>query len=79
MFDLDQFIPDCRAALAIDHSHKLVHEVVARAVSDPDGVRREVRRSSCVEFLGKVLLEHLQPPDSFDNITTCFLRVLTRQ
>ena len=26
----------------------------------------------CVEFLGEVLLEHLQPPDSFDNITTCF-------
>jgi hypothetical protein len=26
----------------------------------------------CVEFLGEVLLEHLQPPDSFDNFTTCF-------
>ena len=26
----------------------------------------------CVEFLGEVLLEHLQPPDSFDNITACF-------
>jgi hypothetical protein len=25
-----------------------------------------------VEFLGEVLLEYLQPPDSFDNITTYF-------
>jgi predicted metal-dependent enzyme (double-stranded beta helix superfamily) len=35
MFDLDQFIADCRAALAADKSHKSVREVVARAVSDP--------------------------------------------
>jgi predicted metal-dependent enzyme (double-stranded beta helix superfamily) len=35
MFDLDQFIADCRAALAADASHKLVREVVTRAVSDP--------------------------------------------
>ena len=40
MFELDQFITDCRAALAADRSHKLVHEVVARAVSDPGGVLR---------------------------------------
>jgi predicted metal-dependent enzyme (double-stranded beta helix superfamily) len=38
MFDLDQFIADCRAALAADRSHKLVREVVARAVSDPASV-----------------------------------------
>jgi predicted metal-dependent enzyme (double-stranded beta helix superfamily) len=38
MFDLDQFVADCRAALATDGSHKLVREVVARAVSDPGGV-----------------------------------------
>jgi predicted metal-dependent enzyme (double-stranded beta helix superfamily) len=38
MFDLDQFVADCRAALTADHSHKLVREVVARAVSDPAGV-----------------------------------------
>ena len=38
MFDLDQFIADCRAALAADRSHKLVREVVARAVSDPSAV-----------------------------------------
>ena len=38
MFDLDQFIADCRAALAVDKSHKLVREVVAQAVSDPAAV-----------------------------------------
>jgi predicted metal-dependent enzyme (double-stranded beta helix superfamily) len=38
MFDLDQFIADCRVALAADKSHKNVREVVARAVSDPGAV-----------------------------------------
>src|SRR5262249_45740029 len=42
MFNLDQFIADCLAALAADHSHKLVHEVVARAVSDPTAVLRQL-------------------------------------
>jgi hypothetical protein len=37
-FDLDQFIADCRAARDRDPSHKLVREVVARAVSDPSVV-----------------------------------------
>jgi len=37
-FDLDQFIADCRSARDTDPSHKLVHEVVARAVSDPSAV-----------------------------------------
>jgi hypothetical protein len=32
MFDLEQFIANCRAALAADRSHKNVREVVARAV-----------------------------------------------
>ena len=40
MFDLDQLIADCRAALAADLSHKLVREVVAKAVSDPTAVLR---------------------------------------
>jgi len=35
MFDLDRFVADCRAAVAADPSHKLVREVVARAVTDP--------------------------------------------
>jgi predicted metal-dependent enzyme (double-stranded beta helix superfamily) len=38
MFDLDQFIADCRAALAADKSHKNVREVVARAVSNPAAI-----------------------------------------
>src|SRR5215469_1688510 len=38
MFDLDQFIADCNTAVRADPSHKLVREVVARAVSDPTAV-----------------------------------------
>ena len=38
MFDLEQFTADCRAALKADSSHKLVRDVVARAVSDPASV-----------------------------------------
>lgn len=38
MFELDQFIADCRAALAQDGSHKAVREVVARAVVEPGAV-----------------------------------------
>ena len=40
MFELDQFIAECRTALAADPSHKMVREVVARAVSDPPAVLR---------------------------------------
>jgi len=42
MFDLDQFIADCRAALAADQSHKFVREVVARAVADPAAVLKRL-------------------------------------
>src|SRR5215468_8438776 len=38
MFDMDQFIADCRASLVEDATHKSVREVVARAVSDPGAV-----------------------------------------
>jgi len=38
MFDLDQFIDDCRAAQAESDDHKAAREVVARAVSDPASV-----------------------------------------
>jgi predicted metal-dependent enzyme (double-stranded beta helix superfamily) len=38
MFDLDQFIADCRAAVADDASHKLVRDIVERAVADPANV-----------------------------------------
>lgn len=42
MFELDQFIADCRAALSADRSHKGLREVVARAVSDPAAVLKEL-------------------------------------
>ena len=38
MFDLDRFFADCQDAVAVDPSHKLVREVVARTVSEPDAV-----------------------------------------
>jgi predicted metal-dependent enzyme (double-stranded beta helix superfamily) len=38
MFDLFQFVADCRDAIAADKSRKYVQEVVARAVSDPPAV-----------------------------------------
>jgi hypothetical protein len=37
MFDLFQFVADCREAMRADKSHKYVQEVVARAVSDSGG------------------------------------------
>lgn len=40
MFDLDQFIADCRATLRPDGSYRDIREVVARAVSDPAAVLR---------------------------------------
>jgi predicted metal-dependent enzyme (double-stranded beta helix superfamily) len=38
MFDLDQFVADCRTARAADRSSKTICEVVKRAVSDPAGL-----------------------------------------
>ena len=38
MFDREQFVADCRAALKEDSSHKAAREVVAEAVSDPSAV-----------------------------------------
>jgi predicted metal-dependent enzyme (double-stranded beta helix superfamily) len=38
MFELDQLIAECRQALKQDASHKLVREIVARAVSNPAAV-----------------------------------------
>src|SRR5215472_7298002 len=40
MFDLDQFIADCTAAVKREKSQTAVGEVVARAVADPAGVLR---------------------------------------
>lgn len=38
MLDLDRFFADCQDAVAQDASHRLVRDVVARAVSEPDAV-----------------------------------------
>jgi len=38
MFDLDEFIADCREAVAEESSHKAVREVVARAVAEPAAI-----------------------------------------
>ena len=38
MFDLFQFVADCREAIASDKSQKYLREVVARAVSEPTAV-----------------------------------------
>jgi predicted metal-dependent enzyme (double-stranded beta helix superfamily) len=41
-FELDQFISDCRRARDADPSHRHVHEVVARAVSDHRAILKEL-------------------------------------
>ena len=38
MLDLDRFFADCQDAVSADASHKLVRQVVARAVSEPGAV-----------------------------------------
>ena len=38
MFDREQFVADCQAAIAADPSHKSVREVLARAVREPAAV-----------------------------------------
>jgi predicted metal-dependent enzyme (double-stranded beta helix superfamily) len=40
IFDVDQFIADCRAACEADPTHKAAQEVVERAVADPAAVLR---------------------------------------
>jgi predicted metal-dependent enzyme (double-stranded beta helix superfamily) len=42
MFDQDQFIADCRNALAGDRASRDVREIVQRAVSDPGSVVRQL-------------------------------------
>jgi len=42
MFDLDQFVADCHAAVAEDASHKLVRDIVERAVAEPQSVVKAV-------------------------------------
>ena len=40
MFETEQFIADCRAALAADPTHKAIREVLSRAMSEPAAVLR---------------------------------------
>lgn len=47
MFDLEQFIAGCRAALAQESSPRAVREVVARAVSDPASVIKALGEPKC--------------------------------
>ena len=42
MFDTEQFISDCKVAVAEDPSHVVVREVVAQAVADPSAVLAEI-------------------------------------
>ena len=38
VFDVERFVTDCRGAFAADSSHKAIHEIVARAMSEPSAV-----------------------------------------
>jgi predicted metal-dependent enzyme (double-stranded beta helix superfamily) len=40
MFDPEQFVADCRTALAADQTQRAIREVLARAVSEPSAVLR---------------------------------------
>ena len=42
MFNTEVFVADCQAALAEDDSHRAVREVLARAVSSPDEILKEL-------------------------------------
>ena len=42
MFDLGNFVEDCKTAIAADPKHKSVAEIMARALSDTDAVLAEI-------------------------------------
>jgi predicted metal-dependent enzyme (double-stranded beta helix superfamily) len=50
MFEAERFVADCRAAYAQDSSHKAVREVLARAVSDPAAVLKELGEPTRAEI-----------------------------
>ena len=60
MFDLEQFIAECRSVLREDASHKLVREVVARAVSEPRAI---------LKVLGDPKRAEMQKLYQSDNLT----------
>lgn len=59
MFDLERFIDDCKSAIESDPTHKSVQDIVARAVSEPNGVlnglgtptKGEVQKIYCCDKL----------------------------
>jgi predicted metal-dependent enzyme (double-stranded beta helix superfamily) len=70
MFDLDQFIADCRAARAADRSSRTICDVLKRAVSDPAAMFktlgepdsaniRELYRSPDLNILNVVWTPHM--------------------
>ena len=42
MFEVDRFVDDCRAAFAAEPTNKAIREVLARAMSEPAAVLREL-------------------------------------
>lgn len=50
MFEVDQFVADCRAGFAADSTHKAIREVVARAMSEPAAVVRGLGEPSRAEI-----------------------------
>jgi predicted metal-dependent enzyme (double-stranded beta helix superfamily) len=60
MFDLDQFVADCRGAVAADASHTLVREIVERAASEPGSV---------IKGLGEPRLGHIDTLYHGDDLT----------
>jgi predicted metal-dependent enzyme (double-stranded beta helix superfamily) len=70
MFDLDQFVADCRAARAADRSSKTICGVVKRAVAEPAGLLKalgepdsatikELYRSHDLSILNVVWAPHM--------------------
>ena len=49
MFEVDQFVADCRAAFVEDQTHKAVREILARAVSHPAAVLKGRGEPKCAE------------------------------
>jgi predicted metal-dependent enzyme (double-stranded beta helix superfamily) len=60
MFDLDQFIADCRAAVDTDPTHRAAREVVARAVAEPAAI---------LAGLGEPRRAAIEPLYRSDNLT----------
>ena len=60
MFNTDRFVSDCIDAIAEDKSHKVVREILDRAVSDP---------ASVLEGLGEPTVGGVQKLHVSDTLT----------